>query len=62
MNLRHPQDVLHSLSIKNNVYDKNDLGLSYFHVTKSPYSILMRQNADHENSEYGHFAVTGCSH
>ena len=33
MKLRHPMDVLNSISIKNTFYDKIDLRLFYFHVT-----------------------------
>ena len=32
MNVRHPTGVLHSISIKNIVYNKMDLSLSYFDV------------------------------
>ena len=33
MNVRHPQGVLHLISIKNIFYDEMDLRLFYFHVT-----------------------------
>ena len=33
MNVRHPEGVLHSFSIKNIFYDKMDLRLFYFHMT-----------------------------
>ena len=34
MNLSHPMGVLHSFSIRNIFYDKMDVRLFYFHVTK----------------------------
>ena len=34
MNVRHPMGVLHSFSIENIFYDKMDLKLFYFHLTK----------------------------
>ena len=37
MNARHPMGVLHSFSIKNIFYDKSNLRLFYFHVTKYDY-------------------------
>ena len=33
MNVRHPNDVLHSISIKNIFYDKMDVRLLYFYET-----------------------------
>ena len=43
MNVRH-QDVLHSFSIKNIFYDKMDLRLFYFDMTKLS-SLHLLQNA-----------------
>ena len=31
MNVRHPEGVIHSFSIKNIFHDKMDVGLFYFH-------------------------------
>ena len=50
MDVRHPMGILHSFYIKNIFYDKMDLRLLYFHVTKYPSQSML-----YKNSEYSFF-------
>ena len=43
MNVRHPQGVLHSFSIKNIFYDKMDARFFYFDVAKWLLELVIKR-------------------
>ena len=47
MNVRHPQSVLHSFSIKNIFYDETDFRLFYFHVTILSFCVTFMEGITH---------------
>ena len=52
MNVRYPTGVLHSFSIKNIFYDKMNLKLLYFRVTKWENAYCNQWTMIHQKTHY----------